>query len=390
MSTASGMHEFLAQDRVVWGRPAAEAIVAEADRRAAQRVFIVTSRTLNRKTDAIEGIRTALGARCVGTFDECVEHTPRESVIAAAQAARAARPDLVLTVGGGTTIDTVKVMLIALAHDVTDPAGLDAYHLRVNPDGTRHAPAIKPPPCRQVVVSTTLGGAEFSDLGGCTDTARKVKDAYLGRQIGAAAVILDPQITRHTPAWLWLSTAVRGIDHAVEGICSTQRSPFVEATALHALRLFAQALPRTKADPDDLEARLGCLQAAWLAALGILRVPYGASHGIGHSLGAVTGMSHGYTSCVMLPHVMRWNATVTNTQQARIAEALGRSEAAAADAVAELIAGLGMPTRLRDAGVEHSQFERIAAGALENMWVQSNPRRITAAAHIVTLLEAAW
>jgi len=390
MSSASGTHEFLAQDRVVWGRPAATAVVTEADRRAARRVFIVTGRTLNRKTDAIEQIRAALGARCVGTFDECVEHTPRESVIAAAQAARAARPDLVLTVGGGTAIDTVKVMLIALAHDVADPAGLDAYHLRINPDGTRHAPVIKPLPCRQVVVSTTLGGAEFSDLGGCTDTARKVKDAYLGREIGAATVILDPQITRHTPDWLWLSTAVRGIDHAVEGICSTQRSPFIEATALHALRLFADALPRTKAHPDDLEARLACLQAAWLAALGILRVPYGASHGIGHSLGAVTGMSHGYTSCVMLPHVMRWNAAVTPASQARIAEALDRSGADAADAVAELVAGLGMPTRLRDAGVDRSQFERIAAGAVENMWVRSNPRPVTGVADIVALLESAW
>jgi len=390
MSTASGMHEFLAQDRVIWGRPAAEAVVTEADRRAAQRVFIVTGRTLNRKTDAIARIKGALGARCVGVFDECVEHTPRESVIAAAQAARAVRPDLVLTVGGGTAIDTVKVMLIALAHDVTDPAALDAYHLRTNPDGSRHTPAIEPPPCRQVVVSTTLGGAEFSDLGGCTDTVRKVKDAYMGRQIGAAAVILDPQITRHTPAWLWLSTAVRGIDHAVEGICSTQRSPFIEATSLHALRLFANALPRTKASPDDLDARLACLQAAWLAALGILRVPYGASHGIGHSLGAVTGMSHGYTSCVMLPHVMRWNAVTTRAQQAQIAEALGRSDVDAADAVAALIAGLGLPTRLRDAGVKRSQFEQIAAGALQNMWVRSNPRRIAGTPDIVALLEAAW
>jgi len=390
MTVSSGSHEFLAQDRVVWGVPAADAVVAEADRRTARRVFVVTGRSLNRKTDAIARIAAALGSRCVGTFDECVEHTPRECVIAAARTARAARPDLVLTVGGGTAIDTVKVMLIALAHEITDPSQLDAYRLRLNPDGSRLVPVVKTPPCRQIVVSTTLGGAEFSDLGGCTDTSRKVKDAYMGRQIGAAAVILDPEITRHTPEWLWLSTAVRGIDHAVEGICSTQRSPFVEATSLHALRLFAHALPRTKANADDLEARLACLQGAWLAALGILRVPYGASHGIGHSLGAVTGMSHGYTSCVMLPHVMRWNAKVTDERQRQIADALGNRGVAAADAVGELIADLGMPTRLRDVGVERSQFDRIAAGALENMWVRSNPRRIEAAADIMGLLEAAW
>ena len=390
MSSASGAHEFLAQDRVVWGSPAAQAVVAEAERRGAQRVFIVASRTLNRKTDAIERIGAALGTRCVGTFDACIEHTPRESVIAAADAARAVDPDLILTVGGGTAIDTVKVMLVALAHGLTSPERLDDYHLGVNADGSRRTPHIKPPPFRQIVVSTTLGGAEFSDLGGCTDTVRRVKDAYLGRQIGAAAVILDPEITRHTPQWLWLSTAVRAIDHAVEGLCSVQHSPFVEATSLHALRLFAQALPRSKADPDDLPARLACLQAAWLAALGILRVPYGASHGIGHSLGAVTGMSHGYTSCVMLPHVMRWNAVVARERHTQIAEALGRSGIDAADAVAELIAGLSLPTRLRDAGVERSQFQHIAAGALQNMWVRSNPRPLAGADEVIALLEAAW
>jgi alcohol dehydrogenase class IV len=218
-----GSHEFLAQDRVVWGRPAAQAALEEADRRGARRVFVVTSRTLNRRTGAVAAIVDALGARHVGTFDECVEHTPRPSVIAAAEAARAASPDLVLTVGGGTAIDTVKVMLIALAHDVRTPEGLSDWHLKANPDGTRHAPAVAPPPFRQVVVSTTLGAAEFSDFGGCTDPVRRVKDGYAGKYIGAAAVILDPAITVHTPEWLWLSTAVRGIDHAVEGLCSSRR-----------------------------------------------------------------------------------------------------------------------------------------------------------------------
>ncbi|UCE32422.1 MAG: iron-containing alcohol dehydrogenase, partial [Burkholderiales bacterium] len=130
----AGMHEFLAQDRVIWGKAAAQAVVEEAERRGAQRVFVITSHTLNRKTDAIDHIRAALGDRYAGTFDECVEHTPRPSVMAAAQAARAAQPDLVLTVGGGTAIDTAKVMLIAIAHDLHDPDELTDYHLRLNPD----------------------------------------------------------------------------------------------------------------------------------------------------------------------------------------------------------------------------------------------------------------
>lgn len=386
----TGSHEFLAQDRVIWGMPAAQAAVQEADRRGAKRVFVVTSKSLNRRTDAVARIVEALGPRHVGTFDECVEHTPRPSVIAAADAARAADPDLVLTVGGGTAIDTVKVMLIAIAHDVRTPEGLSDWHLSVNPDGTRRAPAVQPPPYRQVVVSTTLGAAEFSDFGGCTDPVRKVKDGYAGRYIGAAAVILDPAITVHTPSWLWLSTAVRGIDHAVEGLCSVAPTPLVDATSLQALHLFAGALPATHADPADLEARLRCLQAAWLAGFGILRVPYGASHGIGHSLGAVTGISHGYTSCIMLPHVMRWNLPVTGDRQARIAQALGAGDGDAAGAVARLIASLGMPTRLRDLGVDRAAFPQIAAGAIGNLWVKTNPRPVGSVDDVIGLLESAW
>jgi alcohol dehydrogenase class IV len=386
----SGSHEFLAQDRVIWGKPAAQAVLEEADRRGAKRVFVVTSKTLNRTTDAVSTVVRALGDQHVGTFDECVEHTPRASVIAAAQAAREVSPDLVVTIGGGTAIDTVKVMLIALAQDVRTVDGLSEWYLRLNPDGSRRVPNVGTLPCRQIVVSTTLGAAEFSDLGGCTDPARQSKDAYTGKYIGAASVILDPAITVHTPQWLWLSTAIRGIDHAVEGLCSVAASPLIDATSLQALHLFGQALPVLQARPDDLEARLKCLQAAWMAGFGILRVPYGASHGIGHSLGAVTGISHGYTSCIMLPHVMRFNLPKTAAQQARIAQAMGASDGDAAGAVARLVASLGLPTRLRDQGVRRDQFEAIAAGAMPNMWVRSNPRPIEGPQDVIALLEAAY
>ncbi len=386
----AGQHEYLAQDRVIWGTPAAQAVVEEAERRGARRVFIVTGRTLNRGTDAIATIRAALGARHAGTFDECREHTPRDSVIAAAAAVRAAAPDLIVTVGGGTAIDTVKVLLIALAHGVTEPAQLSDYHLRINPDGTRHTPLVKAPTMRQIVVSTTLSAAEFSNFGGCLDPLRKVKDGYLGREIGAAAVILDPAITLHTPEWLWFSTAIRAIDHAVEGLCSIQPSPLIDATALQALHLLMRALPRVKADPNDLDARLECLQGAWMAGFGILRVPYGASHGIGHSLGAVTGMSHGHTSCVMLPQVMRYNLDATRAAQARIAAAIGAAHGDAAQAVQDLIESLGLPTRLSQLKVTRDQLPAVAAGALENMWVRTNPRPLKSVEQIQALLESAW
>jgi len=382
----AGSYAYLPLERVLFGRPAAEAAVEEAARVGAARVFVVASKSLATKTPVIRSIAAALGNRYVGLFDGCVQHSPRGSVIAATRAVRAAKPDLILTIGGGTTIDTVKVLQICLAHDVDSAEGLDGLHASIGPDGKRRVPDIRPSPVRQVVVPTTLSGAEFSNLAGVTDERIRQKHSFIGPDVGARAVILDPEVTVHTPEWLWLSTGVRGIDHAVETLCSIEAHPYCDGLALHALRLFAEALPRS----DDVGARLTCQQASWLAASSIARVNYGASHGIGHALGAFADVPHGYTSCVMLPHVMRYNESATAAKQRQIAEAVGRPGVAAADAIADLIAALKQPTTLRAVGVKHEQLPKIAAAAMNNIWVRTNPRPIRSPAHVMQLLEAAW
>jgi alcohol dehydrogenase class IV len=250
--------------------------------------------------------------------------------------------------------------------------------------------AKRPSPVRQVAVPTTLSGAEFSNLGGGTDLRTRIKHSFTGPDIGPRAVILDPAITLHTPAWLWLSTGIRGIDHAVEALCSVDAHPYCDGLALHALRLFAEGLPRTQAAPDDLAARLLCQQASWLAASTIARVNYGASHGIGHALGAAADVPHGHTSCIMLPHVMRYNEPATAAKQRLIADALGRPGMRAADAVAALVRALGQPQRLQDAGVKREQLAAVAAASMKNRWVLANPQPIRAQADVMRLLEAAW
>jgi alcohol dehydrogenase class IV len=303
---------------------------------------------------------------------------------------RAAGPDLILTVGGGTPIDTVKILQICLAHGVAQPEDLAALHASIGPDGRRIDPQIRPSPVRQVVVPTTLSGAEFSNLGGGTDPRTRIKHSFTGADIGARSVILDPAITVHTPQWLWLSTGVRGMDHAAEALCSVDAHPYCDGLALHALRLFAQGLPRTQADPADLAARLSCQQASWLAASTIARVNYGASHGIGHALGAAAGVPHGHTSCVMLPHVLRYNEPATRDKQQLISQALGRPGKAAADAVAELVGALGQPATLRAVGVTREQLPAIAEASMKNLWVRSNPRPLRSSEDVMRLLEEAW
>jgi len=382
----AGSYAYLPLERVVFGRPAAEAAVEEMTRIGATRVFIVASKSLARKTPVVSTIAGALGSHCAGLFDGCVQHSPRASVIEAARAVRAAAPDLILTVGGGTAIDTVKVLQICLAHGVETTEGLDGLHVSIGADGKRQVPDIRPSPVRQVVVPTTLSGAEFSNLAGITDERLRQKHSFIGPDVGARAVILDPEVTVHTPEWLWLSTGVRGVDHAVETICSVDAHPYCDGLALHALRLFAQALLR----PDDLAARLACQQASWLAGSSIARANYGASHGIGHALGAFAEVPHGYTSCVMLPHVMRYNERVTRAKQRLIAEALGRPGVPAADAIAELIGVLKQPTTLRAVGVKREQLPKIAEAAMHNLWVRTNPQPIRSPEDVMQILEAAW
>jgi len=376
---AMGHYTYLPLERVIFGRPAAEAAAEEAKRIGAQRVFVVCSRTLSTNTNAISAITAALGSKFAGKFDNCIAHTPWPSIIAAAEAVRAAKPDLILTVGGGTPIDTVKILQICLAHGVTGVEGLE--HLRV---------ATRPSPVRQVTVPTTLSGAEFSNIGGGTDPRTRLKHSFSGADIGSRSVILDPALTRHTPEWLWLSTGVRAVDHAVEALCSVEANPYCDGLALHALRLFAEWLPHSRKHPEDLDARLACQQASWLAASTIGRVPYGASHGIGHALGAAAGVPHGHTSCVMLPHVMRYNEEATGAKQKLIAEALGKPGAKAADAIATLIRELGQPATLGAAGVKREQLPAIAEASMKSAWVRSNPRPIRSPEDVMGLLEAAY
>ncbi len=382
--------ENLRLERIHLGRPLAETVVAEAGRRGAQRVCIVTSGSLSRNTSVIDVLAAALGDRCVDRFDDTTEHVPRSTVIRLADRLRACNADLVVTIGGGTPVDTVKMALVCLAEQITSTDQLEAFAISVDDNGKRVTPSIGSPPCRQIAAPTTLSGAEFSDLSGCVDPDRQLKQLFSGPEIGPAAVILDPAITIHTPTALWLSTGVRALDHAVETLCSTSPEAFADAGAIEAIGLLRGALPRTVADPADLDARLDSQIGVWQACMGLNRVPYGASHGIGHQLGAVAGVPHGYTSCIMLPHVMAYNEPVTAERQQRIAVALGRPDQPASESMRELIASLGMPPRLRDVGVEPHHFDAIANGSLANAWVRANARPITSADQLIEILERAY
>ena len=373
---------FGAMDEVVFGHPAAEAIVAQMDRLGAARGFLMVSGTLNRQTAEIEKIRKALGSRCVATFDAMPPHTPREAVIAAAEQARAADADLIVTVGGGSITDGAKAVQLCLANNVRTVE--DIERIRVH-KGV--APPMNAPTVRQISVPTTIAGGEFSAIAGVTNARTKVKEMLRHELVMPRAAILDPALTVHTPEWLFLSTGIRAVDHCVEGICSREAHPYADAQAVRGLSMLAQALPRVKADASDLDARMDCQIGTWLSMAPLSAgVPMGASHGIGYVLGAVFDVPHGYTSCVMLPSVMRWNKQDNAERQALVSEAMGQPGKDAADVLDRFIRGLGLPRSLQDVRVGPEQFEAIAEQAMRTPWIPRNPRKIDTPAQVREIL----
>ena len=218
---------FGAMDEVVFGRPASEALIEQLNRLGTKRAFLMVSGTLNRETDEIENIRSVLGPRCAGTFDAMPPHTPRAAVIAAADQARSANADIIVTIGGGSITDGAKAVQLCLANDIRNPDDIDRIR-----SGRGASPQLSPPTVRQISVPTTIAGGEFSATAGVTNEKTRVKEALRHPLLMPRAVILDPWLGAHTPEWLWLSTGIRAVDHCVEGICSREAQPYGDAQAL--------------------------------------------------------------------------------------------------------------------------------------------------------------
>ena len=380
-------------ERVIYGLPFAEALAQEIDLVGARAVYVLASATLARETDAMDQVRAVLANRFAGMSGKIGAHTPRDDVVAAANAARAAGADLLLTIGGGSVTDAAKMVGICLGNDITEPGQLDKLRATTHPDGTTTRPATLAPPIRSVSIPTTLSAGDFSALAGCTDTrgTHHAKESFSHPFAIPRAVILDPALSVHTPEWLFLSTGIRAVDHAVEALCSIAPQPFPDAAAMHALRLLSSGLRGVKENPKNLAARLDCQIGAWLSMTGVSSgVPLGASHGIGHVLGGTAGMPHGYTSCVMLPHVMRFNHAVNAARQTLVADALGQIGVPAADQLAKLIADLGLPTTLRAAGMKAELMDAVAERSMHDRWVRTNPNHIEGPPAIRRLLDAAW
>lgn len=379
-----------ATERVHMGTPAAEALAGEASQLDARRVFLLVSSTLRSQTDEIQKIEAALGERLAAVHDGIGPHSPRADVLAAIAAARDVKADLIVTVGGGSVTDAGKVLALGLRHDFTDHEDFDPFFVYVDEQGETIVPQFEGPDIRVICCPTTLSGGEFNNLAGVTDEIANHKQGYTHRLMAPIAIVLDPALTVHTPEWLWTSTGVRAVDHALEALGSLQSNYFCDGIADSALRFLADGLPAVRDEPGDLDARLRCMIGAWQSMIPIIGgVPMGASHAIGHVLGGTADVPHGYCSCVMAPAVLDFNKSVNGERQERISACFGRAGDDASGIVHEFISSLGMPRSLGEVGVTPEQLDLIAEFTMKDFWARTNPRTIASPADVRLILDKA-
>ena len=346
MHPLSGEYPLTQLERVVFGAGSVGRLGEELDRLGASRALVVTGRTLG-ASPLLARVTGALGSRCVHVFAGARQHVPASAVDELTAAIESARADCLISFGGGSPIDAAKAAIYRRLSGVP-PAVAALPHL---------------------AVPTTLSAGEFTAVAGITDDASRVKHAFVDPRLAPRVVLLDPELSVATPPWLWAASGMRAVDHAVETLYSTYQHPVSSSQAAVALELLAQHLVPSL-DAAALDARVHCQTAAWMSVQGIAYAGLGLSHALGHQIGPRWNVAHGVTSCITLPHAMRAVARTRPDRFAAIAGALHipfdagnpvPAAAACADAVAALVARLGMPSSLSAVGVPRSELGSVAA-----------------------------
>lgn len=334
-------------------------------------------------TPALAGDATrferASGGRIAGTFAGVEPHTPYDAVLAAAAAARAIGATAVVSVGGGSAIDTARIAALCVGANAMTADELHA--LRAH-DGL--LPALQAPALPHVAVPTTLSAAEHSGGGAATSPATRRKELFVGDALACRAVVLDPRLATATPVDVWTMTGMRAVDHAVETLLSPSATPISDEASTAAIRILRRALPAALAAPDDEQVRADGQLAACLSYLGVANGTLGLSHAIGHQLGGALGVAHGAASSIALPDVVRYLAPRVPDRARLVAGALEADDAA--DGLEQLVGALGLPRRLGTVGISVLDPETLADAVLEDVLAAGTPGGVPERDELVALL----
>jgi maleylacetate reductase len=360
-------------ERVIYGPGKIRALKDEMERRKLKRAVVVTTDVVA-TLPILKDVTDALGEHCAAVFTGIVQHVPRGTVNELEKEIERADADSLVSLGGGSPIDSTKVAIFGL---------LDKRELV------------------HIAVPTTLSAAEYTHAGGVTDETTRVKSGVYDMRVLPRTVINDPVLTLSTPDWLWVSTGIRALDHAIECAYAIRHQPISDALAAKSIALFVEHLKpsiTTKGD-EQLAHRGHCQFASWYSIYGAMNTRFGLSHLLGHQIGPRWNVPHGITSCITLPNAMRVMAELAADRFGPIAEGYGipfdpsNPKPAAlqcADRTAEFIAQFDVPRTLHDAGVPRGEIGDIVGPItheLEHMGVVDRPMTEK---EVLALLEACY
>ncbi len=342
-------------------------------------------------------VRDAIGASVVGEFSDSEPHTPRELVLKAQAAVREARPDCLISFGGSTVIDTTKAVALAIAGGIEKDADFEGFKGKSEVQKT-----LRDTPLPHIALPTTLSGAEYSRDIGITNATLRKKEIFRYDAISPQSILLDPVLTTATPQRLWAATGVKVMSDAIEQLYSRASHPIIEALTLAAIRGFSTYLPMSEdKDPDiRLNARLRCQVSSWMTLFGFHNAGtnVGLGGGLRHQLGGMARIPHGEATCVMLPHVLAFNAPAIPDGYEKLAVALGLDvktlpkdqwTAGVVARVREVVQALGLPDRLEPLGMKRADIEKMASYVMQEAALQFNPRQVKDQREVVELLQAA-
>ncbi|KAK2763872.1 hypothetical protein FQN54_009490 [Arachnomyces sp. PD_36] len=386
---------------ISFGIPFPEAVAKHASSTFhASRVYILSSGSLARNTEALARLQAALGDKVVGTRIGMRSHTMWSEVLQVTREASAVGADLLVTLGAGSLTDAAKIVAFAMANGVDDIDGLS----RLSASSSVPRSELKAPTAPIISIPTSLSAGEYSNGAGGTNDETEQKHMFSPPIRGPALVILDADLTVTTPDSIWLSTGIRAVDHCVETMCSlVGNTAAADKTAEEGLKKLVPGLLNTKRDRTNLDARHSCQMGAIDAMTSIGSVELGASHGIGHQLGPL-GVGHGETSCILLPSVCKYNAekganvdrqrAVFNAliQITEVSEVLKRrgidtSAADLGDVLDAIIRELGLPRSLADFKIGRDKLDGLAENSLRDRWCVTNPVPLKEKGQVLEILE---
>jgi len=390
-----GEFNFTRLERVIFGPGKVEALARELDRRCLKRAVVVTGKTLGR-SKLLERVTGTLGPRCAAVYKGAQQHVPLATVKELVTEMKRVDGDCLISFGGGSPIDTAKVAAAAILTGREPGAG--AHHIDF---GGASAAIDAGRDLVEIAIPTTLSAGEYTPAGGVTDETTRIKGAVVDPRLQPRTIINDPAVTLETPAWLWVATGMRALDHAVEAIYSIRHQPISDTLASKAIALLVEHLPASikTSGSEELAHRGNCQMAAWFSIFGGMNTRFGVSHALGHQIGPKWDVAHGVTSCITLPHVMRFMADIAPQRFGPIAEGFGvrfdpaNAKAAAlecADRTARFIAQFDVPHSLKEARVPRAEISQIAGTVLDEVERAKVVDRAVTREEIVSLLEQAY